>query len=75
DTKIILDRHYYDSQTSKRNYLGDGYELASKLHEKGYTNLFMITGDEPDCEASHDYLTVVFKEDDEKIAAIIKHNL
>ncbi|MCC2645687.1 MAG: hypothetical protein K0R94_1465, partial [Burkholderiales bacterium] len=25
--------------------------------------------------ASHDYLTVVFKEDDEKIAAIIKHNL
>lgn len=72
DTKIILDRTYYDGQGPDRNFLGDGLDLARTLHEKGYTKLFMITGDEPTSEKVLDYLTVIFKEDDEKIKEIAK---
>jgi hypothetical protein len=72
DTKIILDRTYYDGQGPDRNFLGDGLDLAKKLHEKGYTRLFMITGDEPTTDKVLDYLTVIFKEDDEKIREIAK---
>jgi hypothetical protein len=72
DTKIILDRTYYDGPGPDRNFLGDGLDLAKTLHERGYTKLFMITGDEPTTDKVLDYLTVIFKEDDEKIREIAK---
>lgn len=72
NTKIILDRTYYDGEGPDRNFLGDGIDLAKTLHQRGYTRLFMITGDEPVSDKVLDYLTVIFKKDDEKIREIAK---
>ncbi|MCE3268251.1 MAG: amino acid adenylation protein, partial [Burkholderiales bacterium] len=72
NTKIILDRNYYDREGRGRKFLGDGLEVAKKLHEMGYTKLFMVTGDKPGVDMIDGYLKVIFKEDDEKIKEIIK---
>ncbi|HLX53998.1 MAG TPA: hypothetical protein VKR58_08650, partial [Aquella sp.] len=72
DTKIILDRNYYDREGEGRKFLGDGLIIAKTLHEKGYTNLFMITGEEPESNIIPDYLTVMLKSEDEKIKKIAK---
>ncbi|HLX52948.1 MAG TPA: hypothetical protein VKR58_03355, partial [Aquella sp.] len=67
DTKIILDRNYYDREGPGRKFLGDGLVVAKILHEKGYTNLVMVTGEEPDPKTIPDYLKVILKEEDAKI--------
>jgi len=72
DTKIILDRNYYDREGDGRKFLGDGLVVAKTLHEKGYTKLFMITGEEPESSIIPDYLTVMLKSEDEKIKKIAK---
>lgn len=72
NTKIILDSTYFIDPPHNKAYAGDGYELAQKLHEKGYTNLFLITGDEPASDMVFGYLRVIFKEDHVKIKEIIK---
>ncbi|MCC2625251.1 MAG: hypothetical protein K0R14_1124 [Burkholderiales bacterium] len=67
DTKIILDRNYYDREGIGRKFLGDGLVIAKTLHEQGYTKLFMVTGEKLDPSIIPDYLTVVLKADAEKI--------
>jgi PAS domain S-box-containing protein len=67
DTKIILDRNYYDREGIGRKFLGDGLVIAKTLHDHGYTKLYMVTGEKPDPSIIPDYLTVVLKVDDEKI--------
>lgn len=71
DTKIILDGLYYVGEGTNKTFVGDGFKMAKILHEKGYTNLFLITGDEPPAAKIWGYLTVIFKEDSEKIKEII----
>lgn len=62
DTKFILDNYYYAEDGNPYNI--DGIGIAEKLHEKGYTNLFLLSGES---FSVPDYLTLVLKIDKEKI--------
>lgn len=72
DTKIVLDRNYYDGEGEGRKYLGDGLDVAKKLHKLGYTRLFMITGEEPEANIIPKYLKIILKEEDDKIKELAK---
>ena len=67
DTKIILDNYFYASDGS--TYKIDGVSIAKKLHEFGYTNLFLLSGEE---FVVPDYLTLILKSDREKIKHLDK---
>ncbi len=67
NTKIILDNHYF---TENSAYPMDGVMLAEKLHEKGFTNLYLLSGEELPIKL--DYLTVILKNDDEKVKSLDK---
>lgn len=62
DTKIILDNYYY--YESGLPYNIDGISIAKKLHETGYTNLFLLSGELFDVP---DYLRLILKTDKEEI--------
>ncbi|MCE3268265.1 MAG: hypothetical protein K0R49_517 [Burkholderiales bacterium] len=70
DTKIVLDHYYSRNWGPNSEYIGDGIEVAIKLHSKGFTNLFMLTGEEPNPDIIPSYLSVILKDDDEKIKNI-----
>ncbi|HLX52638.1 MAG TPA: HAMP domain-containing sensor histidine kinase, partial [Aquella sp.] len=71
DTKIILDHFYSRDWGPKAKYVGDGVEVAIKLNKKGFTKLVMLTGEEPDPDSIPPYLTVILKDDDEKIKNLV----
>jgi len=56
DTKIFLDYNFTTCNIS-------GIELAKKLHTRGYTNLYLISGNVFDKNDIPSYLTVVRKDD------------
>jgi hypothetical protein len=61
NTKFFLDNFYY---TDTRARVGNAYnitgvEIAKQLHEQGYTNLYLISGQA--LEQTPDYLTVILK--------------
>jgi hypothetical protein len=62
DTKFILDNCYYAEDGNP--YSIDGITIAKQLHEMGYTNLFLLSGEE---FAVPDYLQLILKSDKEKI--------
>jgi len=62
DTKFILDNCYYAEDGSP--YDIDGITIAQQLHEKGYTKLFLLSGEKFDIP---DYLELILKADKEKI--------
>ena len=62
DTQFILDNCYYADDGS--SYEIDGIEIAKRLHEKGFTRLFLLFGE---AFAVPDYLTLILKTDREKI--------
>lgn len=70
-TKIILDHFYYSGDGLGAKFLGDGLEIARTLHKKGYTNLYMLTGEALDPSTIPDYLTVILKNEEEKIKNMI----
>ena len=48
DTRIILDTNYYD-QEADDTFIGfDGLIMAHRLHEQGYTNLILYSGENYD---------------------------
>lgn len=65
DTKIILDNYYY---TEDDVYDIDGLTIAKKLHDKGFINLYMLSGEM--VGNIPDYLTVILKSDHEKIKSL-----
>lgn len=67
DTKIVLDNYYYaeDGSTCKI----DGISIAKELHEKGFTKLFLLSGEN---FTVPDYLTLILKMDKEKIKMLDK---
>lgn len=62
DTKIILDNYYYASDGS--TYKIDGITLADNLHAKGFTKLFLLSGESFNVP---DYLHLILKSDKEAI--------
>ncbi|MBP9742123.1 MAG: PAS domain-containing protein [Burkholderiales bacterium] len=66
DTKIFLDNLYY---MEHRAYDIDGVQIAQKLHDMGYTRLFLLSGDY--CWTP-DYLTLILKDDKEKLTMLDK---
>lgn len=62
DTRIVLDNYYYAPDGS--TYKIDGVTLAEKLHDKGFTNLILLSGEDFNVP---DYLQLVLKSDKEKI--------
>ncbi|MCE3268352.1 MAG: hypothetical protein K0R49_604 [Burkholderiales bacterium] len=56
DTKICLDNHFEKSGIK-------GIEVAQKLYEKGFTNLYMLSGNSIDSSNSPEYLKVILKND------------
>lgn len=67
DTKFILDNYYYDE--NGRSYDIDGIGIAEKLHAKGFTRLFLLSGEQFDVP---DYLKLILKSDKEKIKSLDK---
>ena len=65
DTRIVLDNYYYmeDGNPSKI----DGVMLAEKLHEKGFTKLILLSGEE---FSVPEYLTLVLKLDKNKLSKL-----
>jgi FixJ family two-component response regulator len=63
NTKILLDNHFATNMT--------GIELAEKLHEIGYTSLYLLSGDTFKKSELPIYLTVIRKDD---ISSIKKLN-
>lgn len=67
DTKIIMDNYYY---TETGSYPITGVDLAQQLHDKGYKNLYLLSGEPLDREIN--YLTVIVKTDNQKIQNLDK---
>jgi len=67
DTKFILDNYYYAEDGG--TYPIDGIEIAKQLHDQGYTNLFLLSGQN---FSVPDYLTLILKTDKEKIRNLDK---
>ena len=62
DTKLVFDNQYYhDNGESDDSYGINGGEVARRLHEKGYTKLFMVTGEA--VANQKDYYKVILKGD------------
>lgn len=61
DTKIILDM-FYETKANKL-YNTNGIFIAKNLFRRGYTKLYLLTGEEPPL-AVPDYLKVILKNDD-----------
>jgi hypothetical protein len=64
DTRFILDTNYYTE--AGKAYLLDGFAIAKKLHEMGYTKLILFAGEAVKPEKIPPYLTVVLKNDLER---------
>ncbi|MCE3269101.1 MAG: hypothetical protein K0R49_1353, partial [Burkholderiales bacterium] len=62
DTRFILDTNYY-RQDNDKPYLLNGFIIARKLHEMGYTKLILFAGEAIKPEKIPPYLTVVLKND------------
>jgi len=56
DTKICLDNNFEKSGIK-------GVEVAQKLYEKGFTNLYMLSGNKIDSSETPAYLKVILKND------------
>lgn len=67
DTKLILDNYY--NMEDGTSYNIDGIGLAQQLHAKGYTNLYLLSG-EP--FKTPEYLKLVLKNDLHAIANLDK---
>jgi PAS domain S-box-containing protein len=65
DTKIILDLFYYESD--EKTWIMDGLAVADILYSKGYTKLFLVAGEMPQTKCIPAYLTVILKNDEERI--------
>lgn len=63
DTKILLDNQFETGSMS-------GLHLAQKLHEQGYTRLFLLSGREFKKDEVPHYLTIIRKDDIESIRRI-----
>ena len=61
DTKFILDTYYFAEDGTA--YIMDGFDVAKKLHEIGYTKLILFAGEAVKAENIPPYLTVVLKND------------
>lgn len=68
NTKIFLDHNYYSCDNYKFDV--NGVTVAARLHAEGYTNLFLISGE--DVPGKPDYLTVILKTDSEKLQTLDK---
>lgn len=67
DTRIILDNYYYMEDGGTYNI--DGLTLAKKLHEKGFNNLCLLSGEEFPVP---EYLDLVIKTDKLALAKLYK---
>jgi hypothetical protein len=61
DTRIILDTYYFTKE--KVPFILDGFKLAEILHQNGYTNLVLFSGDVITDRVIPNYLKVVLKND------------
>ena len=67
DTRIILDNYYYMEDGG--TYEIDGITIAKQLYDKGYANLFLLSGQ---TFVVPDYLTLILKTDREKVRNLDK---
>ena len=67
DTRIVLDNYYYMEDGGTYNI--DGLTLAAKLHDKGFTKLILLSGEEFPVP---NYLTLVLKIDKSALAKLDK---
>lgn len=67
DTRIILDHHYYSLEVFTDL---NGIKVARILHDKGYTNLILTTGELPN--KVPEFLKVVLKKDLAKLFSLDK---
>lgn len=62
--KICLDNDFRDAT--------NGMELAKKLHELGYSKLYMLSGTDFAAAEVPDYLTVILKSDTDDLHKMIR---
>lgn len=67
DTRIILDNLY--SMDDDTLYPVDGVEIARQLHEKGYTQLFLLSGE---YAKAPEYLKLILKTDQVSLSKLDK---
>ena len=67
DTRFILDNYYYMEDGSP--YPIDGVTLAQQLHQKGFTTLYLLSGES---FRIPDYLTLVLKTDQATLSKLDK---
>jgi len=68
DTKIILDMYYTDAGI----YDITGFTVAKQLHDMGYVNLYMLAGEPVKQNQIPDYLILILKDDEDKLAKLNK---
>lgn len=70
-TKFLIDNNYdnYNGELREIRTLGAGFDLAKLLHEDGFTELYLFSGDT--FKNIPDYLRVINKGDIDKIEALI----
>ncbi len=66
DTRIILDMFYYEDITLVK----DGLSMAKELHENGYTNLFIATGELTSQDKIPYYLKLILKNDSKNMSQL-----
>ncbi|MCC2624497.1 MAG: putative Phenylalanine racemase (ATP-hydrolyzing) [Burkholderiales bacterium] len=71
DTKIILDNNFenYDGDIEGISFTNTGFSLAKKLHNDGFTDLYISSGDKFD--SVPDYLKVIAKHHYDDIEALL----
>jgi signal transduction histidine kinase len=67
DTRVILDSSYLEAGVNM-----SGFEVAKKLHELGYTKLYLTTSQDLDNIPKLSYLTVISKSESQRIAMLDK---
>lgn len=63
DTKIFLDRNFHGRV--------DGIEIAKKLHDMGYTSLYLLSGERVDANEIPGYLDPILKTDLDKLVSVM----
>ena len=62
NTKLVFDNQYYHDNGEGDAYGITGTQVAQQLHEKGYTRLFMVSGEK--VLNQKDYYTLILKSDE-----------
>lgn len=70
-TRFILDTHYETAPPESKLFQIDGFQIAEKLYEMGYSSIIVYVSEEPEDEVPN-YIKIVPKNDRELMAKLDK---